>query len=98
VILKEIEPLHFGPFRPGTKLLVDPEVTVITGQNDTGKSSLLRLIRLVCRREAATEADYNCFRIGEFKEKWDRDPEIGAYITFEISKDWGPYFNPNHQG
>jgi chromosome segregation ATPase len=47
VILRNITPQHFGPFSGKTTLHLDPEVTVVTGPNDTGKTLALRAIEIL---------------------------------------------------
>jgi ABC-type cobalamin/Fe3+-siderophores transport system ATPase subunit len=92
MIVKEVEPMNFGPFTQNAKLSVDPQVTVITGPNDVGKSCLLRLIRDLCRRTKIEERDYNRSREGEFPGPWERDPEVGAKFLFELTDRPRDYF------
>ena len=99
MILRSVEPVNFGPFATRTTLLVEPEVTVLTGANDTGKSTLLRLIRVICTGGVADERDYNRFRMGAFAGSWQEDPDFGCAVTFELSessKDYlsGPQYQP----
>jgi len=75
-----------GPFAVPTRLRVDPEVTVLTGPNDTGKSLALRLVHLLCTKEAATERDINSDRIGEFDGPWKDDPEITCVAVFDLTE------------
>jgi hypothetical protein len=85
VLLRTIEPRHIGPFAFPTTLHLDPEVTVLTGPNDTGKSCLLRIIRALCTRTALQERDINTYRIGEFSGPWQNDEEVGVTASFEIT-------------
>ena len=86
MILKKIEPVHFGPFTTGTSLTFDPEVTVLTGPNDTGKSSILWLLRTIFRQEKLPERYYNQFRVGAIRDSWEKDPELGAILTVELTE------------
>jgi len=85
MILKSISPENFGPFVAGTKLEVDPEVTVLTGPNDAGKSLALRAIELLCTRSKLASHEVNRNRVGEFPEGWQKDPEIRCKGTFELT-------------
>src|SRR3712207_2182703 len=86
MILRSIEPRYFGPFFSPTRLDIDPEVTVLTGPNDVGKSSLLRLISLLCLHPdcPAEERDVNFDYLHEQKVNWQQDAEIGCVATFLI--------------
>lgn len=86
MILKSISPENFGPFVAGTTLEVDPEVTVLTGPNDAGKSLALRAIELLCTTSTLASHEVNRYRVGEFAEGWQKDPEIRCKGTFELTE------------
>jgi predicted ATP-dependent endonuclease of OLD family len=87
LILKSITPINFGPFSAaGQTLTVDPEVTVLTGANDTGKSSLLRMIHLVFTEGVAEERDYNRYRIDEASGSWTTDIELKCVMEFNYKQ------------
>jgi len=91
MILRRLEPRHFGPFATSTILEVEDEITVLTGSNDTGKTSLLRLIARVCDRGTggvAAEYDANIDRLNDIPQGWDADAELGCVATF-ICKESG---------
>ncbi len=97
MILQEVIPINFGPFSAETKLIVDPEVTVLTGANDSGKSSLLRLVAHICNGTPLAEEDYNHDRQGKIPHSWHHDPEVGCIARFRVAPDTGPFFNhPSH--
>lgn len=79
-----IEPQHFGPFATGTRINLEPDVTVLTGANDAGKSAVLRLLQRFCDRQPAVESDVNRDRQFQFNEGWERDPEVGASVTIRL--------------
>jgi predicted ATPase len=85
LILKSLTPRNFGPFSRPSTLKIDPEVTVITGCNDVGKSAALDVIRLICSRDAAPEGSRNLDRIGHHSGAWNDDPEFVCEAEFEIS-------------
>ena len=93
MILKTIEPLNFGPFAHATKLFIDPEVTVLTGPNDTGKSNVLKLIHLICNRSPAEEKDYNHDRIGKTPNPWHSDTEFGCTLSAIVTENSLQYFS-----
>lgn len=57
------EPKLLGPFRGGeehgTRVWIDPKVTVITGANDVGKTLLLRVIESALVYKALPQPDHN---------------------------------------
>jgi len=89
MIVKKIVPLNFGPFSSKTALELDPEVTVLTGCNDTGKSCLIKLIGLMCNLEKwhAGETDVNNDHRRATRESWEKDPEVGCVATLRATGD-----------
>ena len=86
MILKSITPKHFGPFAADTTLYLEPEVTVLTGPNDTGKSLALRAIEILCTRSSIDGHEANRDRIGEFRGIWKDDAEISCVGVFETTE------------
>lgn len=86
MILKSITPQHFGPFAAETTLHLDPEVTVLTGPNDAGKSLALRAIEILCTQNTIDGHEVNRDRTGEFKGKWNDDSEIACVGVFETTE------------
>jgi len=84
VILKEINIEHFGPFVSAV-LEVSPDVTVLTGPNDAGKSCALRAIEIVCSRDMCEEHEVNRERAKEFSGKWQHDKQILSRANFEVT-------------
>ena len=91
MLLKSLEPLKYGPFTSGAILEVEPDVTVLTGPNDTGKSSLLHLIARICSTEDATkaaqESEFNLDCHHEEASAWNYDTEFGALATFRVDNE-----------
>lgn len=83
MILTSITPMNFGPYTTGQTLNVDAEVTVLTGPNDCGKTSLLKAIHLACTRAGADEREYNRDRIGMFQDRWQVDPDLKCLLSFK---------------
>lgn len=86
MILKSIKPQNFGPFAAETTLQLDPEVTVLTGPNDAGKSLALRAIEVLCTQNTIDGHEVNRDRIGEFRGKWNDDPDIACIGLFETTE------------
>ena len=82
MILKSITPQHFGPFAAETTLHIAPEVTVLTGPNDAGKSFALRAIEILCTQETIDEHEVNRDRLGEFEGKWNEDSGVACIAEF----------------
>lgn len=86
MILKSIKPNHFGPFASGTTLHLEPDVTVITGPNDAGKSLALRAIEILCTQKTIDGHEVNRDRTGEFNGKWNDDSDIACVGHFEVTE------------
>jgi ABC-type transport system involved in cytochrome c biogenesis ATPase subunit len=99
MFLKSIQPVNYGPFSSPTRLDLDPQVTVLTGANDTGKSSMLRLVYQLCTPSAnrtVEENEFNCDNLHNASElSWDRRPDFGAEVTFDLVPGYSnPYVTP----
>lgn len=85
--IEKVSPKHFGPFCSETTLQVDPEVTVVTGANDVGKTCLLRLLHGVFTPSvsgAAGENEVNMTRLLDSGVPWPKDEEVGAGVTLRL--------------
>ncbi len=71
-----VEPAYFGPFAVPTRISLDPRVTVLTGANDTGKSSVLEALRLAFSRDTVEESQVNQERKDDFSKDWKQDSDI----------------------
>src|SRR6516225_5857149 len=102
MILKSIQPINYGPFGALTTLEVEPTVTVLTGPNDTGKSSLLKLISHICKPQGPNtveEGEYNQDHIHESKTVWNQADDFGCIATFQTTDGIERYFGqPNVTG
>ncbi|NNM84477.1 MAG: AAA family ATPase [Phycisphaerales bacterium] len=62
--IESITVTNFGPFLGNHTLRLEPGVTVLTGANDTGKSSLIDVLALVCSGSGAGNHQVNVNRAG----------------------------------
>ncbi|MCB0208409.1 MAG: AAA family ATPase [Anaerolineae bacterium] len=92
MILQNIKPHNFGPFASSVELEIEPDITVLTGQNDTGKTCLLRLIDFFCRNASVSEEDVNINRTYSANVPWEQDAEIGCTATFLTTDFSNRYF------
>lgn len=86
MILKRIKPIHFGPFIGHNSLIIDPEVTVLTGPNDVGKSLALRAIQLLYSELQLKESEVNEYRKENYGGPWRSDADIICEADFEITE------------
>ena len=86
MILRSITPKNLGPFVAGAPLKIEPDVTVITGPNDAGKTMVLRAIELLCTSAKLKEHEANRDRLRESND-WANDSEIQCSGEFSLS-DW----------
>lgn len=83
MIIKSINVSNYGPFATSTFIQFDPEVTVLTGANDTGKTSLLCLIEMMWTRGTITEDEVNIDRTLSSTVPWDRDNDVACVVQFQ---------------
>jgi len=82
-----IEPRHIGPFSEGCVLQLEPDVTVITGGNDVGKSCILRTIQLMCDgTQNVLENEVNNARMAAISGAWQKDKDVGAIAKYREDK------------
>ncbi len=62
--IESITITNFGPFLGNHTLALQPDVTVLTGANDTGKSTIIDLLALVCLGRSAGQNQINVVRAG----------------------------------
>ena len=82
--LKSLVCHNIGPFDK-TPMTFEPDITVITGRNDTGKSCVLRAIQLMLTRNAnelAVEHDVNLDHISGVSKSWLEDERIACDGVF----------------
>lgn len=102
MILKKLEIQGYGPFSFPTTLHIDDKVTILTGQNDVGKTSILRLIQLLCSNTPTVEEDQNIDRKHKSTSAWNLDPEVYCKATFKLDELYGNYLaasnaRPNYE-
>ncbi len=85
MILKKLVIHGYGPFSTPTSIDIDENVTVFTGQNDVGKSSILRLIRLICGDLEPNEDDQNLDHKYRSGLAWHLDNTVTCKATFVIN-------------
>ncbi|MBZ0318487.1 MAG: ATP-binding protein [Anaerolineae bacterium] len=95
MILKRLVIEGYGPFALPATLDVDQNVTILTGQNDVGKSAVLRLIQRICQREAILEDDYNVDRTVDAGTTWDRDADVKCIATF-VTSEYLQHYTPSN--
>ncbi len=91
MILTKLVINEIGPFSPQATVNFDREVTVLTGPNDTGKSSVLQIIDIICNSRQLEERYVNLDRISAADRPWTHDPDIFCLATFvmtEHSRRW----------
>jgi predicted ATP-dependent endonuclease of OLD family len=85
--LKWMKIENFGPFSGGHDLVVDREVTVITGKNDVGKSLLLKAIQLAFVDGMTAEAgEINQERVDASGKSSTDDDAVFCEFEFEIDQ------------
>ena len=87
VILNKLTIRGFRGFYEDQTLEIEPDVTVLTGANDAGKSTVLDVLRWIDENLEFGEDDVNF----DFDEKsvtpWKQNKEIGAHATYTSLSD-----------
>lgn len=98
MLLTELIVSNIGPFAVPTRIRFDERVTVLTGGNDCGKTSILTAIELVCgvigSGRVLEESQVNLDRIGEAPTNWMQDKAIECKATFATTE----YSDPHLKG
>ena len=76
MLLKKLVIENYGPFSSRAELDIEEDVTVLTGQNDVGKSAVLRLIQQICEGREANEDEVNVDRRYESNVAWQKDDSV----------------------
>ncbi len=84
MILKKLQINHYGPFSQMTTIDIDPEVTILTGRNDVGKSAILNVIKAICTGQLITQNQVNVNRLRESSVPIAQDKEIVCIATFVV--------------
>lgn len=88
MIIESLEILNYGPFAFPTALEIDPEVTVLTGPNDTGKSSVLRLLARMFHAEGLKGIDateFNSDNLHTAQIPWSERDDFGAVARISLA-------------
>jgi ABC-type transport system involved in cytochrome c biogenesis ATPase subunit len=86
MFIESIQPVNFGPFAFDDCITLEPDVTVLTGPNDVGKSSVLRLIHrvLTIGSTSPDESEINADNEHDSSEAWDTRKDFGAVIRVHL--------------
>src|SRR5690242_7332067 len=96
MILKTLTPLKYGPFSHAPTIEFEDDVTVLTGPNDTGKTSVLKLIWRICSSGAdVAEDEFNTDSVSAFSKGLDIRHEIGALAVFKMTPESVARFLPD---
>jgi predicted ATPase len=97
VILKSLTPINYGPFSVPASISFEPDVTVLTGANDTGKTSVLQLIHRICTVDAPVkvkEEEFNVDNMHAEQRTWEGAADFGATVVF--ARGQKPFPVPQH--
>ena len=76
---------RLGPYYFETTIEIEPDVTILTGANDTGKSSTLRILQLFLERKNAGEMDVNQDHLQESGSVWSEDNTMRCALRFRVN-------------
>ena len=93
MILKELKIQNFRFFYGEHCLKIEPDVTVLTGANDGGKSAILDMVRMMCKNEKYTQDDVNLNFRRDSPEDIQSTNDFLILATFELTdtKDYLPF-------
>ncbi len=87
MILTELKIKGLRSFCEEETIKIEPDVTVLTGANDVGKTAVLHLVRMMCRTEIAGEGDINFEARRRSTESLEESQEFvicGTFIPGEV--------------
>lgn len=96
MIIKKMSFSGLGPFANDAHLDLDPNVTVLTGANDTGKSFVLDMLSLVSVQEAFAEKYINLNYLQSSNIAWEENPHIRCSLTFQTTTLSKNYIQARH--
>lgn len=86
MILKELKIQNFRSFYGEQCLKIEPDVTVLTGANDVGKSAILDMIRMMSgNKEYTPQGDANLDFMHDSPEDMQSTNDFLALATFELT-------------
>jgi hypothetical protein len=84
--IRSISARHIGPFLEPFSIPIDPRVTIITGANDAGKSSVLRAHELVFGNEQISEDEVNKDHLDNVMGNWVRNKNILVEADISLTR------------
>ncbi len=86
MIIKSITVERLGPFYAPIKVDIDPRVTIITGANDVGKSSLLRAIELALTEQSINNDFANHDHVQSSPKAPEKDEALRVSVVIELTE------------
>lgn len=86
MILQKLVLHGFGPFYEETTIYIEPEVTVLTGRNDTGKTFVLSAIKYLFTDDPVSESIRNVFRNFQTRREPNKDNEVSSIGSFTLTE------------
>ena len=86
MILKELKIKGFRSFCEEEVLKIEPDVTVLTGANDVGKTAVLHLVRMLYRSEKGEESDANYSARRRARLPLEQSLEYAIHATFAVGR------------
>lgn len=84
--LTHIRIKRLGPFYFEHEMPIDSRVTIITGSNDAGKSSSIRMLKLFLDGSNANEMDVNQDYLQASQTKWMEDSTPQVELRFSVDR------------
>lgn len=86
MLLRKLQIVHFGPFACPTEITFERTVTALTGANDTGKSTILKLLSYIGGGRPLRENDVNLHHLfaNDTSSSWEQDKELSSIVTCEL--------------
>lgn len=83
---------NYGPFAVPTEIKFEPNLTILTGPNDSGKTAALQLLKLIWEKGAISDNEINFDRMISAKTDWKNDRTCGCKFYIDYSKFTEKYF------
>ena len=76
MLLQRLTIAGLGPFAEPVTVQIEPDVTVLTGANDTGKSTVLAALAMFCGTRKMGEGELNNDVARNSPKAWDENPNV----------------------
>lgn len=87
MVIESVKFINVGPFSRSDELSMEDDVTILTGPNDVGKSSVLEILDHVCSGDPIRESLVNVDHLAGRGNDWKEGDDIGCQVRVRVTDD-----------